>query len=195
MLRIKLSILISFLVLTIASLSPAFSFAKEYYIWTDDAGTVHVTDDPAKAPVEHRVVKYPEPAVREAPAPEPSITEIERLILQTGDKKGVEKEKPAGCKALDIREFGLISDSFTDPWSEATLVEKYGPPCEIIHIGDVFVERSFVKEKPETKERARVKTGFFAEKKQYVYRGSDSDKTSIITIVNGVVVRKERIYD
>ena len=44
------------------------------------------------------------------------------------------------CKSLDTREFGLIDDgNIGAPWSEAQLIDKYGQPCQIINLGEVFV--------------------------------------------------------
>ncbi|MBI5587840.1 MAG: hypothetical protein HY889_05675 [Deltaproteobacteria bacterium] len=103
------------------------------------------------------------------------------------------------CKSLDVREFGLISDgSISEPWSEAQLIEKYGPPCQIINLGEVFTKRSFgkiIEIGPKTSEQDKITSGEIAEKKQFIYTRDYSNKTSIITIVGGVVVKKERIYD
>ncbi len=107
--------------------------------------------------------------------------------------------EPKECKSLDVREFGLISDgNISDPWSEAQLIAKYGPPCQIINLGDVYTQRSFGKTieiGPKTIEQDKIISGEVAEKKQFIYTGDSANKTSIITLIGGVVVKKERIYD
>ncbi len=107
-------------------------------------------------------------------------------------------EEPTTCRALDTREFGLVSDGeISDPWSEVELVVKYGPPCQILELGEVFIERSrgrILELGPKTSQLERLKTGTFAIKKQYIYKGDYSSGTSVFTIVDGVVVKKERIY-
>lgn len=99
------------------------------------------------------------------------------------------------CRALDTREFGLVSDGeISDPWSEVELVVKYGPPCQILELGEVFIERSrgrILELGP--KRPDAIPRGTFAIKKQYIYKGDYSSGTSVFTIVDGVVVKKERI--
>lgn len=103
------------------------------------------------------------------------------------------------CKSLDTREFGLVGDgTIGAPWSEAQLIEKYGPPCQIINLGAVFTKRSFgkiIEIGPKDSEHDKITFGEISEKKQFIYTRDYSNKTSIITIVGGVVVKKERIYD
>ncbi|MBI5827203.1 MAG: hypothetical protein HZB22_05710 [Deltaproteobacteria bacterium] len=88
-----------------------------------------------------------------------------------------------------MREFGLISDgSISAPWTEAALIDKFGPPCEIIDLGYL---------KSTGPDPRGGKTGSqadqYLEKKQYVYKGDYSNKTTIITIIDGKVARKERV--
>lgn len=107
-------------------------------------------------------------------------------------------EETTKCRSLDTREFGLVSDGeISDPWSEVELVVKYGPPCQILELGEVFIERSrgrIVELGPKTYQQDKLKSGTFAIKKQYIYKGDYSSGTSVFTIVDGVVVKKERIY-
>lgn len=192
----RIAFFFSILLLT-AFFLPSGSQAKEYYIWNDEAGTVHISDHTAGLPEDHRVVKLPDKPEKEVEEEKPTniINNIEKIIIVDGEDEKKPKEEPEPvrkkkikarkCKSLDIREFGLISDTPVDPWTEATLLEKYGPPCHVIHSGEVFFERR----------RGERRIGRFAEKKQYVYSGDYSDRTSVITIVDGVVVKKERIYD
>lgn len=181
---------------------PAFS--KTYYLWTDPAGTVHITDNEALAPEDHQVFDLPErpPAEPDKPAPPPVIKNI--IVVpgevddEKDDRKGPVVPEAPKCKPLDVREFGLISTSPVDPWHEVTLVEKFGPPCQVIHLGDVFTERGVerLERDPVTGvERRVIRSGGFAERKQYVYWGSYTHRTTVITIVGGVVVAKERLYD
>lgn len=103
------------------------------------------------------------------------------------------------CHSLDIVEFGLISDgSISEPWTEAQLVLKYGPPCTEVGLGEVNIERRqgrVVEIVPNGAEVQGAASGQIAAKKQLVYTGDYIDKTSVITVIDGVVVRKERIYD
>lgn len=103
------------------------------------------------------------------------------------------------CRSLDVSEFGLISDgSISAPWTEVQLMQKYGPPCAVLDLGDVFIERKFgrlVEVAPKTKEQSGIISGQIAQKRQLVYWGDSVDKTSVITVIDGVVVKKERIYD
>lgn len=105
---------------------------------------------------------------------------------------------PPSCDALDTSEFGLISDgSISEPWSEVELLEKYGPPCYVIPLGEVFIKRSYGKIYelgPVISRQDKVVEGEVAIKKQYVYTGDYTSPTSIITVVGGVVVKKERLY-
>lgn len=95
-------------------------------------------------------------------------------------------EESHECKSLDIREFGLIEDgSISSPWSEALLIQKYGLPCMTVELGESFKK----------KKDGKITTGEFFEKKQFIYSGDSTNKTSVITIVDGVVVKKERVYD
>lgn len=102
------------------------------------------------------------------------------------------------CKSLDIREFALISDGdISASWSEAQLIEKYGPPCQTINLGEVFITKGSGKTteiNTKAQEQGKITSGEIAVKKQFVYTGDYSNKTTIITIVGGVVVKKERIY-
>lgn len=92
------------------------------------------------------------------------------------------------CRSLDIREFGLIEDgNIGAAWTEAQLIQKFGPPCQIVSLGKTFTEKR--------SESGKTIIGDILEKKQFIYTGDNVNKTSIITIVNGVVVKKERIYD
>lgn len=106
-------------------------------------------------------------------------------------------EDKASCKPLDTREFGLVSDGeITEPWSEVQLVEKYGSPCQTIDLGEVYIEKSKGRilelgEKPLQQDKA--KTGAAAIKKQLIYTGDYSNKTSVFTVIDGVIVKKERI--
>ena len=106
------------------------------------------------------------------------------------------EDKP-GCKSLDTREFGLVSDGeITEPWSETQLVEKYGSPCQIIDLGEIRIERSkgrITELGEKTLQQDKVKAGTVAIKKQFIYTGDYSTKTSVFTIIDGVVVKKERI--
>jgi hypothetical protein len=106
------------------------------------------------------------------------------------------KEKDT-CRSLDTREFGLVSDgSITEPWSEVKLIERYGPPCLMIELGEVYIERSrglIVELGPKTLLQGKLKAGTLAVKKQFIYKGDYSNPTTVFTIVDGVVVRKERI--
>ena len=106
-------------------------------------------------------------------------------------------EDKASCKPLDTREFGLVSDGeITEPWSEAQLVEKYGSPCQIIDLGEIYIERSkgrITELGEKTLQQDKVKTGTVAIKKQFIYTGDYSNKTSVFTVIDGVVVKKERI--
>lgn len=106
-------------------------------------------------------------------------------------------EDKAICKPLDTREFGLVSDGeITEPWSEAQLVEKYGSPCKIIDLGEISIERSkgrITELGEKTLQQDKVKTGTVAIKKQFIYTGDYSNKTSVFTVIDGVVVKKERI--
>jgi len=110
----------------------------------------------------------------------------------------VQSEPSPACDALDTREFGLISDgSISEPWSEVALLEKYGPPCYEIPLGEVFVKRSYGRVYelgPVISRQDKVVEGEVAIKKQYVYTGDYTSPTSIITVVGGVVVKKERLY-
>ncbi|MEK6791433.1 MAG: hypothetical protein AABY45_07020 [Deltaproteobacteria bacterium] len=100
------------------------------------------------------------------------------------------------CKSLDTREFGLIDDgTIGAPWSEAQLTDKYGQPCQIINLGEVFVMKSqgkITEMDTKTREQGKITSGEIAVKKQFVYRGDYSNKATIITIVGGAVVKKER---
>lgn len=102
------------------------------------------------------------------------------------------------CKSLDTREFGIVSDGeITESWSEAKLIVRYGPPCQIIELGEVYIERSkgrILEIEPKTFEQEKLKRGMVAIKKQLIYRGDDSSRASIFTIIEGVVVKKERIF-
>jgi len=106
-------------------------------------------------------------------------------------------EDKASCKPLDTREFGLVSDGeITEPWSEAQLVEKYGSPCQIIDLGEIHIERGkgrITELGEKTLQQGKVKTGTVAIKKQFIYTGDYSNKTSVFTVIDGVVVKKERI--
>lgn len=99
------------------------------------------------------------------------------------------------CRSLDTREFGLISDGeISEPWSEVRLIGKYGPPCQILDLGEVFIERSrgrILELGPRRSDE--IVKGSFAVKKQYIYKGDYSSGTSVFTIIDGVVARKERI--
>lgn len=102
---------------------------------------------------------------------------------------GAEDSDNRKCRSLDVREFGLISDgSISAPWSEAALIDKFGPPCEIIDLGYV---------KSTGPDPRSGKTGSqadqYLEKKQYVYKGDYGNRTTIITIIDGKVSRKERV--
>ncbi|MBI5235864.1 MAG: hypothetical protein HY886_06415 [Deltaproteobacteria bacterium] len=101
------------------------------------------------------------------------------------------------CKSLDTREFGLINDgNIGEPWSEAQIIDKYGQPCQIINMGEVFVTKSHVKIielDAKTGAQGKTTSGEIAVKKQFVYKGDYSNKATIITIVGGVVVKTERI--
>ncbi len=101
------------------------------------------------------------------------------------------------CKSLDTREFGLIDDgNIGAPWSEAQIIDKYGQPCQIINMGEVFVMKSqgkITELDVKTREQGKTTSGEISMKKQFVYRGDYSNKATIITIVGGVVVKKERI--
>lgn len=105
---------------------------------------------------------------------------------------------PPECNALDTSEFGLISDGgISEPWSEVELLEKYGPPCYVLPIGEVFIKRSYGRVYelgPVISRQDKAVEGEVATKKQYVYTGDYSSPTSIITVVGGVVVKKERLY-
>lgn len=105
---------------------------------------------------------------------------------------------PPACDSLDTSEFGLISDgSISEPWSEVELLEKYGPPCYVIPLGEVFIKRSYgriYELGPVISRQDKVVEGEVAIKKQYVYTGDYTSPTSIITVVGGVVVKKERLY-
>ncbi len=107
-------------------------------------------------------------------------------------------EDKVSCKSLDTREFGLVSaGEITEPWSEAQLIEKYGTPCQIIDLGGVYIERSrerIVELGPKISEQEKIKTGTVAVKKQFIYSGDASSRTSVFTIIDGVVVKKERIF-
>ena len=106
-------------------------------------------------------------------------------------------EDKASCKPLDTREFGLVSDGeITEPWSEAQLVEKYGSPCQIIELGEIYIERSkgrITELGEKTLQQGKVKTGTVAIKKQFIYTGDYSNKTSVFTVIDGVIMKKERI--
>ena len=106
------------------------------------------------------------------------------------------EDKP-GCKSLDTREFGLVSDGeITEPWSEAQLVEKYGSPCQIIDLGEIHIERGkgrITELGEKTLQQGKVKTGTVAIKKQFIYTGDYSNKTSVFTVIDGVIMKKERI--
>lgn len=101
------------------------------------------------------------------------------------------------CKSLDTREFGLVSDGeIVESWSEAKLLEKYGPPCIIIELGEVYFERvrgRITEIDPKTIEKEKWKSGATTLKKQYIYSGDSSNRTSVFTILDGVVVKKERL--
>lgn len=103
------------------------------------------------------------------------------------------------CHSLDIVEFGLISDgNISSPWTEAELLLKYGPPCTEIRLGAVYIERRagrVVEITPELSAQRETVLDQTAEKKQLIYVGDYTDKTSVITIIDGIVVKKERIYD
>jgi hypothetical protein len=105
---------------------------------------------------------------------------------------------PSDCKPLDTTEFGLISDGgISEPWSEVELLQKYGPPCYVLPLGEVFIRRNYGRVfelGPVIGRHDRTVAGEIAIKKQYVYTGDYTNGTSIITIVGGVVVKKERIY-
>ena len=98
------------------------------------------------------------------------------------------------CRSLDTREFGLVSDGeISEPWSEIKLIEAYGPPCQIINLGEVFFQTNNERIReigPRTRDTQR---GTFATKEQFVYKGDYSNPTSVFTIVDGVVVKKERV--
>lgn len=117
------------------------------------------------------------------------------LVLSVSNSSAEEK---VTCKSLDIREFGLVSDGeIIEPWSEGQLIGKYGPPCQIIDLGDVYIERNrgrIVELGAKTLQHENLKSGASAFKKQFIYSGDDSNKTSIFTILDGLVVKKERIF-
>ena len=106
-------------------------------------------------------------------------------------------EDKASCKPLDTREFGLVSDGeITEPWSEAQLVEKYGSPCQIIDLGEIHIERGkgrITELGEKTLQQGKVKTCTVAIKKQFIYTGDYSNKTSVFTVIDGVIMKKERI--
>lgn len=106
-------------------------------------------------------------------------------------------EDKASCKPLDTREFGLVSDGeITEPWSEAQLVEKYGSPCQIIDLGEIYIERSkgrITELGEKTLQQGKVKIGTVAIKKQFIYTGDYSNKTSVFTVIDGVIMKKERL--
>lgn len=106
-------------------------------------------------------------------------------------------EEKGTCRSLDTREFGLVSDGeISEPWSEIKLIEKYGPPCQIIELGEVYIERHrgrILELGPKTIEEEKLKVGTFAIKKQFIYKGDYTNPTSVFTIIDGVVVKKERI--
>lgn len=107
-------------------------------------------------------------------------------------------DETVNCKSLDTREFGLISTGEIDePWSEVKLIERYGPPCYIIDLGEVLIKRNrgrILELGPKTFQQDNNKIGTIAIKKQFIYNGNDSNRTSVFTIVDGVVVKKERIW-
>ena len=106
-------------------------------------------------------------------------------------------EDKASCKPLDTREFGLVSDGeITEPWSEAQLVEKYGSPCQIIDLGEIHIERGkgrITELGEKTFQKDKIKTGTVAVKKQLIYTGGYLNKTSVFTVIDGVIMKKERI--
>ncbi|MEK7842468.1 MAG: hypothetical protein AAB197_07315 [Deltaproteobacteria bacterium] len=107
-------------------------------------------------------------------------------------------EDKKSCRVLDTTEFGLVSaGEIGESWSEVQLTEKYGEPCQIIDLGVVFLEKSqerTIELDPKTFQKNKQKTGMAAVKKQFIYRGDYSSGTSVFTIINGVIVKKERIY-
>ncbi|HKZ46570.1 MAG TPA: hypothetical protein VJ202_04220 [Thermodesulfobacteriota bacterium] len=107
-------------------------------------------------------------------------------------------EDKKSCRAIDTREFGLVSTGDIDePWSEAQLIEKYGQPCAIIELGEVFMEKSegrIIELDAKTIMQDKQKLRATAIKKQFIYSGDFSSKTSVFTIINGVVVKKEKIF-
>ena len=120
-----------------------------------------------------------------------------RFLTPLAAVAAVQAETPE-CHALDTSEFGLISDgNISEPWSEVELLEKYGPPCYVIPLGEVFIKRSYgriYELGPVISRQDKVVEGEVAIKKQYVYTGDYTSPTSIITVVGGVVVKKERLY-
>ena len=107
-------------------------------------------------------------------------------------------EDKKSCRAIDTREFGLVSTGDIDePWSEAQLIEKYGQPCAIIELGEVFMEKRegrIIELDAKTIMQDKQKLRATAIKKQFIYSGDFSSKTSVFTIINGVVVKKEKIF-
>lgn len=102
------------------------------------------------------------------------------------------------CKAIDTVEFGLVSDGYISgtPWLEIELIEKYGPPCLVIDLGEVYVERSngLIREiQPRLFQTEEVRIGTVAVKKQFIYTGNYSSPTTAFTLIDGVVVKKERV--
>lgn len=66
----------------------------------------------------------------------------------------------------------------------------------IIELGEVYIERSkgrIVEFGPKVLQQERLKTGAAAIKKQFIYKGDYSSQISVFTILDGVVVKKERI--
>lgn len=102
------------------------------------------------------------------------------------------------CQAIDTTEFGLVSaGEIGEPWSEVQLIEKYGQPCTIIELGEVFIEKSeghIIELDSKTYQQEKQKLRTTAIKKQFIYSGDYSSKTSVFTIINGVVVKKEKIF-
>lgn len=107
-------------------------------------------------------------------------------------------EDKKSCRAIDTTEFGLVSaGEIGEPWSEVQLLEKYGQPCTIIELGEVFIEKSeghIIELDAKTFMQDKQRVSETAIKKQFVYSGDFSSKTSVFTIINGVIVKKEKIF-
>ena len=162
-------------------LMPLLLWGGEVYKWTDEKGTVHLTDDKKQIPerysdqVETISVpdKYEEPSRPLEQTVYPSISEPE-------NPKAKEPEPPSGF--VPFEKFIFIREGM----SEAEVLSRLGPPTH--EVGDEIESSGYGGRRGFLKKESLLK--------RYYYIGNSDlgERTTVIHFKNGVVEKIERIF-